>query len=132
MKIMPAALLAAILAIQLSSAAPGTPPPAPSSENTPALQARIAELEATVESLRRDNAALRQQFQSKTAASVPDPQSAPGSAKSETTAAPAEDSGGYWISSTGKRHNSNCRYYKTSKGQPGTATEGVACKVCGG
>lgn len=45
-----------------------------------------------------------------------------------------EDSEGgeYWLSSTGKRHNSSCRYYKSSKGRPCGAKDGVACKTCGG
>jgi hypothetical protein len=40
--------------------------------------------------------------------------------------------GGYWLSSTGKRHNARCRFYATSKGRSGSASEGVACKTCGG
>jgi hypothetical protein len=35
-------------------------------------------------------------------------------------------------SSSGKRHNSSCRYYGTTKGRACSSTEGVACKVCGG
>ena len=38
----------------------------------------------------------------------------------------------YWISRTGKRHNSSCRYFKTSKGRIGNKDTGVACKICGG
>lgn len=37
----------------------------------------------------------------------------------------------YRLSSTGKRHNSRCRFFG-SKGRDCNATEGVACKVCGG
>jgi len=40
--------------------------------------------------------------------------------------------GEYWMSSTGKRHNSSCRYYKSSKGRPCGKADGVACKNCGG
>jgi hypothetical protein len=40
--------------------------------------------------------------------------------------------GEYWLSSTGKRHNSSCRYYKSSKGRPCGKNDGVACKNCGG
>jgi hypothetical protein len=43
-----------------------------------------------------------------------------------------EESGDYWLSSTSKRHNSSCRYYKSSKGRPCGAKDGVACKLCGG
>jgi hypothetical protein len=38
----------------------------------------------------------------------------------------------FWVSTTGKRHNSSCRYYKTSKGSIGTKNSGVPCKICGG
>lgn len=38
----------------------------------------------------------------------------------------------YWISKSGKRHNSKCRYYEKSKGRSGLANEGAACKICGG
>ena len=37
---------------------------------------------------------------------------------------------GHSISSTGKRHNSRCRYYGT--GKPCGAGDGIACKICGG
>jgi hypothetical protein len=40
--------------------------------------------------------------------------------------------GTHWLSSTGKRHNSSCRYYRSSKGRPCKSTDGVACKNCGG
>ena len=38
----------------------------------------------------------------------------------------------YWISSSGKRHNSSCRYYENSKGDWGTPTAGKACGICKG
>jgi len=40
----------------------------------------------------------------------------------------------YWITrSSHKRHNSNCRWYKNSKGYcTDNPNEGVACKICGG
>ena len=40
---------------------------------------------------------------------------------------------GYWITtSSHKRHNKNCRYYKNSNGRFGGPNDGIACKVCGG
>jgi hypothetical protein len=40
---------------------------------------------------------------------------------------------GYWITDkSGIRHNSKCRYYKTSKGHFCGKDEGKACKICGG
>ena len=46
--------------------------------------------------------------------------------------AEASADGEWWLSSSGKRHNSGCRYYKTSKGRACGADDGVPCKVCGG
>jgi len=43
-----------------------------------------------------------------------------------------EESGGHCLSATGKRHNSSCRYYGSSKCRPCGPKDGVACKVCGG
>ena len=39
----------------------------------------------------------------------------------------------YWISSSsGKTHNSSCRYYKKSKGHGSDTPSGNDCKICGG
>lgn len=39
----------------------------------------------------------------------------------------------HWVTtSSGKRHNSSCRYFKNSKGRASGPNEGVACKICGG
>lgn len=50
------------------------------------------------------------------------------------TQAPAGGGGapvtGWSLSSSGTRHNSNCRYYRPQS--PCQATEGKACKICGG
>jgi hypothetical protein len=95
------------------------------------LLARVAELEATVESLRKDNAALRQQLQ--TAAAAPAAgisREVTPRANSFTLSASAPIGLSNAISSTGKRHNSRCRYY--GSGRPCGATDGIACKICGG
>ena len=97
------------------------------------LAARIVELEATVESLRKDNAALRQQLQTATAAHLAPPASAPTMpvrAISSTASTTAQSGLSYTISSTGKRHNSRCRYY--GSGRPAGPNEGIPCKICGG
>jgi hypothetical protein len=97
------------------------------------LAARIVELEATVESLRKDNAALRQQLQAATAAPLAPPASAPTMpvrAISSTASTTAQSGLSYTISSTGKRHNSRCRYY--GSGRPAGPNEGIPCKICGG
>ena len=108
---------------------------------------------ATIESLRRDNAALRQQLQAQPVrVEKALPVEKPTSRKSTDSnsqqaigfAGPKEslsdfkdgdDSSSklsYTISSTGKRHNSNCRYFHSAKSRPCGPTSGVACKVCGG
>jgi hypothetical protein len=91
------------------------------------LRARIRELEDLVARLREENAGLRR-------GATPAVQPATGGASSVARPAPAPsagDGGSYKISNTGKRHNSRCRYFN-SAGRAGSATEGVACKLCGG
>jgi cell division protein FtsB len=97
------------------------------------LAARVAELEATVESLRKDNAALRQQLQAATAARSVQPAPAPTlpvRTISSTSGVSAQGGLSYTVSSTGKRHNSRWRYYGT--GRPAGPNEGIPCKICGG
>ncbi len=38
----------------------------------------------------------------------------------------------YWISSTGKTHNSSCRYYEKGKGRLSPKPTKVNCKICNG
>jgi len=54
------------------------------------------------------------------------------SKKSELSEDKKSATGKYWISTTSKRHNASCRFYKKSKGKLGHKDEGVACKACGG
>ncbi len=56
----------------------------------------------------------------------------PATSRAATTQPADAPSGDYWLSSSGKRHNSSCRYYKSSKGGPCGAKDGEACKTCGG
>jgi len=93
------------------------------------LRARVRELEDLVVRLREENAGLRH-------GATPVVPTAGGgtSPGARPTSAPSAGDGGvggYKISNTGKRHNSRCRYFN-SAGRAGSATEGVACKVCGG
>jgi hypothetical protein len=104
---------------------------------TPAdYEARIRTLEAKVRALEDENARLRREVAG--ASPVP-PAAAPMPAVSPrpivprtvapTAPAPA-DAAAYTMSSTGKRHNSRCRYYGT--GRACGPSDGVACKICGG
>lgn len=99
--------------------------------NVVQLQKRIAELEALVERLRAENAELRRQPLPTPTPTQIQPLTGGGGTNQVTPSQPAQ-AGGYWISSTGKRHNSRCRYHGTGKGRKGSATEGQACKICGG
>jgi regulator of replication initiation timing len=38
----------------------------------------------------------------------------------------------WFTTATGKRHNSHCRYFKTTEGRRCGPDEGKACKLCGG
>lgn len=104
-----------------------------------ALLQRIAELEAKVSHLQQENEQLRRgALSASTPARAPaytpspvagvrslSPGSGSGSSSVETPAASR-----WTISSTGKRHNSGCRYYGSGRScGPG---DGVACKICGG
>ena len=51
---------------------------------------------------------------------------------SPSVSPPADATTNYWLSKTGKRHNSSCKWYKTCAGKECGANDGVACKMCGG
>lgn len=92
-----------------------------------ALLKRVAELEAKITQLQQENEALRKQ-----ALATPTPKYQPPLGVLPKPPGSTQQPSGlsYTISSTGKRHNSNCRYF--GSGKSCGATEGVACKVCGG
>jgi hypothetical protein len=100
--------------------------------STEAMAGRIRELEDLVAKLREENAALRRAATSAIQPAVGGSYS--GSTGVRPGAAPAaagEAAESYRMSTTGKRHNSNCRYY-SSKGRACGPGDGVACKICGG
>lgn len=96
--------------------------------DTEAMARRIAELEAKVAQLQTENESLRAQR-----VATPAPTYRPSGVNSfssggaSTTGATSQN---HTISSTGKRHNSNCRYFGT--GRACSPSEGIACKICGG
>ena len=49
-----------------------------------------------------------------------------------TSAGPVPDAQRYWISSTGKTHNSSCIYYGAGHGHFSADGSGNNCKFCGG
>lgn len=100
-------------------------------------EATIAKLEARIAALEAENQDLRKRLVAATQAPPrnslsPSSGLTPSTASSVRKFTPSDEVGGmsYSISSTGKRHNSRCRYYT-----PGTQcgpNQGVACKICGG
>ncbi len=93
-----------------------------------ALLKRIAELEGKVSQLQQENETLRRQALGSPAQSYR-PSNASSFAPSATSPQPTV-SGSYSLSTTGKRHNSGCRYF--SSGRSCGSTDGIACKLCGG
>lgn len=115
----------------------------------------IVEIRQQLEKLKSENAALKQENQvlrklvfekqsfapaqsvsTPSTSSVSTPTSpTPPSTPSPARVVPSKPSSAaeYWITtSSGKRHNSGCRYFQNSRGRPGSANEGTACKICGG
>jgi hypothetical protein len=87
-------------------------------------EARIAQLEAKVRGLEAENASLRR-------AATAAPTARPQQFITQPTQGAEPASGlSYSRSSTGKRHNSRCRYY--TPGNPCGPSDGVPCKICGG
>lgn len=93
---------------------------------TEALLARIAELEARVAQLQQENEQLRKHSLAE-GGTGNRPSTPLGIASG-----PSKTGVGlqYSLSTTGKRHNSGCRYYGSSKSCG--PTDGVPCKICGG
>ncbi len=92
-----------------------------------ALLRRVAELEAKVSQLQQENESLRRQ-----AVATPTyrpPSGAQSLTPQGSTTQPAAGVS-HTISSTGKRHNSGCRYF--GSGRSCGPTDGIACKICGG
>ena len=95
----------------------------------------VAQLKQELNDVRKENEALRAENQKLRTELVKKSKSQNVESNNMTLqgASSAAIEGGYWIStSSKKRHNSKCRYFKTSKGRIGTKEEGVPCKICGG
>ena len=93
-----------------------------------------AKLKQQIEQLKQENQQLRQALLESPAAATT---ATPVAARNETAASAqttSQDQGlTHWLTiSSGKRHNSNCRWYRNSRGRPCRADEGIPCKICGG
>jgi hypothetical protein len=90
------------------------------------MKIRIDELEELVASLREENANIRQTDTISTK-----PQATTEFGEKSKSAATGEAVLTYKLSTSGKRHNSRCRYFK-SAGTGCGPNDGEPCKVCGG
>jgi hypothetical protein len=109
---------------------------------------QLEKLKSENEALKQENQVLRKLVFEKQSSAPAQPVSPPTTSSVVPSASPAaptspspvrlapskpSSAAEYWITtSSGKRHNSGCRYFQTSRGRPGGATEGTACKICGG
>ena len=106
------------------------------------VPSRVESLRKENELLRKENQALRRQvvaLRSRLGTSTAE--RAAGEVRGEKGAAvdeeaakvkPDNENDEHWLSGSGKRHNSSCRYFKTGNGRICTESEGVPCRVCGG
>jgi len=49
-----------------------------------------------------------------------------------STGTSTNSSTGYWLSNSGKRHNSSCKYYHNCAGHECGSNDGTPCHICGG
>ncbi len=94
-----------------------------------ALLRRVSELEAKVSQLQQENESLRRQAVATPTPTYRPPTGAQSLSPPGSTPQPAAGVS-HTISSTGKRHNSGCRYF--GSGRSCGPTDGIACKICGG
>ena len=101
----------------------------------------IAELEKENELLRKENQALRRQVVAlRTRLGTSEAEKAGADAKRKggdldaeaAEVKPDRENDEHWLSGSGRRHNSSCRYFKTGNGRLCTEKEGSPYKVCGG
>lgn len=105
----------------------------PSADDPAYLKQKIVELEKRIQALQAENQQLQRQLVAPASSTAASP--APQVSGSQRTAPSQQQQQqtGYWLTTgSGVRHNSNCRYYMTTKGRPCGPNEGRACKICGG
>lgn len=135
---LPAITMPAVLFLLLPAgaiAAPAqaslTPSPVPgmvlvSTNQLAAMQKEEDDLRHENALLRKENRALRRQLVRRDKTPIV------GEQAKETSQTAEDATEEHWISPTGKRHNSRCRYFKQGNGKPCDADDGEPCKICGG
>lgn len=99
------------------------------------LREENARLKEENAQLRKENQQLRRLLAEKVEGNVASPSATNSASGVQTNQVFTEAEGQltHWFTtSSGKRHNSRCRYFKTTEGRPCGPDEGKACKLCGG
>ena len=96
------------------------------------LQLQVEQLKKENELLRKENQKLRSKFVTKGTSGKNVPSDASAAVNEHAGQNPAVLNEEYWLSSSNKRHNSKCRYFKKSKGKSCGKDDGTPCKICGG
>jgi len=105
------------------------------------LREENAKLKEENAQLRKENQQLRRLLAEKVEGNVATPPATPATpatnsisgVQTNQTYSETEGQLTHWFTtSSGKRHNSRCRYFKTTEGRPCGPDEGKACKLCGG
>ncbi len=97
----------------------------------------IAQLKAENEALKQEIQNLRKLLatgSTTTSEATTEPKTAtPTATSTVSSTSETANSTGFWLtSSSKKRHNSSCRYYKNSTGSECGQNDGIPCKSCGG
>jgi len=100
------------------------------SDRLQVLEDTVVKLQKENDLLRKENQALRKALQKQNTGSGQT--SSLESTKPPPKEQPVAPDNEFWLSSSGRRHNSRCRYFKTGEGKICTKDEGEPCKVCGG
>lgn len=109
---------------------------APSAAEVERLRNEVRELKALAARLEGENAQLRRDLlaaRTESARQHAQRQSFTQERMGLVSRSKESATNSHWITtSSRKRHNSSCRWYRQSQGRPCGPNEGVACKVCGG
>jgi regulator of replication initiation timing len=129
-------IFAAIFAVAAAFSQSFTPSPAVS-PNPQELQRQVQQLKQENQQLKQENQRLRELLSQGNTNTRTAPVTQPARTYAPETAAASGGSDQkaltHWLTtSSNKRHNSNCRWFKNSKGRPCRADEGIPCKICGG
>jgi hypothetical protein len=105
------------------------------SDDDSSLREENARLKEENAQLKKENQQLRRLLGEKTEPGSASSTQANGTVPAQTNVASSDEEVPltHWLTiSSGKRHNSRCRYFKTTEGRLCGPDEGTPCKLCGG